>query len=241
MFADISLATNESYKEIAFNRGKMNPEKVYVVRSGPKLDRLKILPPDETIKKDKKFMVGYVGVIGQQEGIDYLIEAARFIKEDLNRNDIFWGIVGGGPYLEEIKLKAKEKNLDDIIEFTGRVSDEILLKYLNTADICVNPDEYNEMNDLSTMNKVLEYMALGKPQVQFDLKEGKYSAAEASLYAEKNNAKDLAEKILYLLDNPDKREQMSKIGKERIENELNWDKTKLNLIKAYDYLFKRSS
>ncbi len=241
MFADISLATNESYKEIAINRGKMNPEKVYVVRSGPKLDRLKILPPDETIKKDKKFMVGYVGVIGQQEGIDYLIEAARFIKEDLNRNDIFWGIVGGGPYLEEIKLKAKEKNLDDIIEFTGRVSDEILLKYLNTADICVNPDEYNEMNDLSTMNKVLEYMALGKPQVQFDLKEGKYSAAEASLYAEKNNAKDLAEKILYLLDNPDKREQMSKIGKERIENELNWDKTKLNLIKAYDYLFKRSS
>lgn len=240
MFADISLATNESYKEIATKRGKMNPNKVYVVRSGPKLERLKILPPDESIKRNKKYMIGYVGVIGQQEGIDYLIEAARHIKEDLGRDDIFWGIVGGGPYLEEVKQKAKDMNLDDIVKFIGRVPDDTMLKYLNTADVCVNPDEYNEMNNLSTMNKVLEYMALGKPIVQFDLKEGKYSAADASLYAERNNAKDLADKILFLLDNPDERKRMSKIARERIEEKLNWDKTKLVLIEAYNYLFKRS-
>jgi len=236
-FADVSIATNESYKEIAVNRGKMPPDKVFVVRSGPDLNRLKIQPPNKTIKRNKKYMVGYVGVIGKQEGIDYLLEAAKYIKEVKARNDIFFGIVGGGPYLEEAKRKCKDYGLDEIFEFTGRVSDEKMLEYLNTADICVNPDEYNEMNDKSTMNKILEYMALGKPIVQFDLKEGRYSAQEASLYAQNNNSIDLAEKILFLLDNKELREQMGEYGKNRIYQELKWDKTKLNLIQVYDFLF----
>lgn len=238
-FADISLATNESYKEIAITRGKMNPEKVFIVRSGPKLERLKILPPKNEIKRNKKHMVGYIGVIGQQEGIDYLLNAAKYIR-DKGRDDIFYGIVGAGPYLEEAKNRCKTLGLDDIFEFTGRVSDEKMLDYLNTADICVNPDEFNDMNDKSTMNKVMEYMALGKPIVQFNLKEGKYSAEEASLYAKNNDPIDFAEKMLTLLDNQELRTQMSKIGKERIHNHLKWDKTKLNLLSAYKSLFKTS-
>jgi glycosyltransferase involved in cell wall biosynthesis len=233
-----AFVTNESYKKIAIERGGMDPEKVYVLRSGPKLERLKIQDPKPEVKRGKKYMVGYLGVIGQQEGIEYVLEAARYLKEEKGRNDIFWGIVGGGPHLDTLRKQAHDMGLDDCLEFTGRVPDQTLLDYLNTADVCVNSDEYNEMNDKSTMNKVLEYMALGKPIVQFDLTEGRYSAADASLYAERNNAHDLADKVLYLLENPEKRRQMSEIGRSRILNELSWDHTSRALIAGYDAYFR---
>lgn len=233
-----AFVTNESYKEIAIRRGGMPPDKVHVLRSGPRLERLKIQPPKPEIKRGKRFMVGYLGVIGQQEGIEYLLEAARCLRDEKGRDDIFWGIVGGGPHLEALRRKSEEMGLQDIVEFTGRVSDEKMLDYLNTADVCVNPDEYNAMNDKSTMNKVLEYMALGKPIVQFDLTEGRYSAQDASLYAERNNARDMADKIVMLLDDPERREKMAAIGRERILNELSWDHTSRALISAYDNYFR---
>ena len=235
---DIAFVTNESYKKIAIERGKMSADKVFVLRSGPRLESLKIQEPKDEIKRGKRYMIGYLGVIGQQEGIEYLLEAAKYIKESKGRNDIFYGIVGGGPHLEALKQKCKEMKIDDIFEFTGRVSDQVMLDYLNTADICVNPDEYNEMNDKSTMNKVLEYMALGKPIVQFDLTEGKYSAKKASLYAKPNDYKDLAEKIIYLLDNEDKRFEMGQYGMNRIKNELSWEHTSRELLRGYDKLFE---
>lgn len=233
-----AFVTNESYKEIAIRRGGMSPDKVHVLRSGPRLERLKIQSPKPEIKRGKRFMVGYLGVIGQQEGIEYLLEAARYLRDEKGRDDIFWGIVGGGPHLEALRRKSEEMGLQDIVEFTGRVSDEKMLDYLNTADVCVNPDEYNAMNDKSTMNKVLEYMALGKPIVQFDLTEGRYSAQDASLYAERNNARDMADKIVMLLDDPERREKMAAIGRERILNELSWDHTSRALISAYDNYFR---
>lgn len=233
-----AFVTNESYKEIAIRRGGMSPDKVHVLRSGPRLERLKIQSPKPEIKRGKRFMVGYLGVIGQQEGIEYLHEAARYLRDEKGRDDIFWGIVGGGPHLEALRRKSEEMGLQDIVEFTGRVSDEKMLDYLNTADVCVNPDEYNAMNDKSTMNKVLEYMALGKPIVQFDLTEGRYSAQDASLYAERNNARDMADKIVMLLDDPERREKMAAIGRERILNELSWDHTSRALISAYDNYFR---
>ena len=233
-----AFVTNESYKEIAIRRGGMSPDKVHVLRSGPRLERLKIQSPKPEIKRGKRFMVGYLGVIGQQEGIEYLLEAARYLRDEKGRDDIFWGIVGGGPHLEALRRKSEEMGLQDIVEFTGRVSDEKMLDYLNTADVCVNPDEYNAMNDKSTMNKVLEYMALGKPIVQFDLTEGRYSAQDASLYAERNNARDMADKIVMLLDDPERRDKMAAIGRERILNELSWDHTSRALISAYDNYFR---
>lgn len=233
-----AFVTNESYKKIAIERGGMNSNDVFVLRSGPKLERLRIVPAKKEIKRGKKYMVGYVGVIGQQEGIEYLLNAASYIKNDLKRNDIFWGIVGGGPHLEQLKKLSHEMNLDDIVEFTGRVSDEKLLDYLNTADVCVNSDEYNEMNDKSTMNKILEYMALGKPIVQFDLTEGRCSAQEASLYAKHNDAKDMADKILELLADPDKRKRMGEFGRNRVLNELSWEHTSKALLEGYDRYFR---
>lgn len=232
-----AFVTNQSYRKIAIERGGMKPEDVIILRSGPRLERLRIQPPKPEIKRGKRFMVGYLGVIGQQEGIEYLLEAARILKEEKGRDDIFWGIVGGGPHLETLRQKASEMNLGDTVEFTGRVPDQTMLDYLNTADICVNPDEYNAMNDKSTMNKVLEYMALGKPIVQFDLTEGRFSAREASLYAARNNARDMADKILTLLEDPARRATMAEYGRNRIVNELSWDHTSRALIDGYDAYF----
>ncbi|MDO4301380.1 MAG: glycosyltransferase family 4 protein [Clostridia bacterium] len=232
-----AFVTNESYRKIAIERGKMNPDKVIVLRSGPKLERMKIQPPKEAVKKGKKYMVGYLGVIGQQEGIEYILEAAKYCKEELNRNDIFWGIVGGGPHVDALKKQCTDMGLDDCVEFTGRVSDEKLLDYLNTADVCVNSDTYNAMNDKSTMNKILEYMALAKPIVQFELTEGHYSAGEASLYAEQNNARDMADKIISLLENPEKRKKMGEYGYNRVVNELSWEHTSKALLEGYEKFF----
>ncbi len=230
-----AFVTNESYRKIAIERDGMPPEKVIVLRSGPRLERLRQLPPDPSIRRGYPFMVGYLGVIGQQEGIEYILQAAQYIKE--RDNNVFWGIVGGGPHVEALKKQASEMGLDDCVEFTGRVPDDKMLRYLNTADVCVNSDTYNAMNDKSTMNKILEYMALGKPIVQFDLTEGRYSAREASLYAERNNAADMAEKIRQLLADPPLRQRMGQYGRERIVNELSWDRTSRALLEGYEKFF----
>ena len=235
--AAFAFVTNESYKKIAIERGGMDPAKVYVLRSGPRLERLRIQEPKLELKKGRKYMVGYLGVIGKQEGIPYLLEAARYIRNELHRDDICYGIVGGGTSLEELKTLSVSMGIDDIVTFTGRAPDDVMLDYLNTADICVNPDEYNPMNDKSTMNKVLEYMALGKPIVQFDLTEGKYSAKEASVYANPNDAVDMGKKIVELLDNPQKRQEMSVYGRKRIVEELSWEHTSKALLAGYEAYF----
>jgi glycosyltransferase involved in cell wall biosynthesis len=237
--ADVSIATNESYRRIAIERGGMAPERVYVVRSGPNLDRLKIVPPVQELKRGRRYLVGYVGVIGKQEGIDYLLRAASHIVNDLKRSDVGFGIVGGGTSLEEMKRYAAELGLSDYVAFTGRVPDQQLLEMLNTADVCVNPDVANEMNDKSTMNKIMEYMALGKPIVQFDLTEGRFSAREASLYAARNDAIDLAHKIIELLDDPERRVRMGEFGRQRVVNELEWRFEAPKLLAAYDAVYAR--
>ncbi|HWH39498.1 MAG TPA: glycosyltransferase family 4 protein [Usitatibacter sp.] len=231
--ANVSLATNESYKRIAIERGGMDPQKVFVVRSGPSLERMKIQPPEPSLRHGRKHLVGYVGVMGKQEGIDLLLQAVRHIVRDLDRHDIHFGLVGGGTSLEELRTLARELGVDDYVTFTGRVPDAGMLAMLNTADVCVNPDIANDMNDKSTMNKIMEYMALGKPIVQFDLTEGRFSAREASLYARKNDPQDLAAKIVELVDDPVRRETMGAYGRRRVENELEWRYEVPKLLAAY--------
>jgi glycosyltransferase involved in cell wall biosynthesis len=235
--ADISLATNESYKRIAIERGGMDPDKVTVVRSGPSLERLKVVPPVRALKNGRKYLVGYVGVMGRQEGIDLLLCAIRQIVDLHGRHDIQFGLVGGGTSLDEMKALAKKLNIEDYVTFTGRVPDDQLLAMLNTADVCVNPDIANEMNDKSTMNKIMEYMALGKPIVQFDLTEGRFSAQSASLYAKRNDPDDLAAKIIELVDDPQRRAEMGAYGRARVENELEWRYEQPKLLAAYESLW----
>lgn len=235
--ANVSIATNESYKKIAIERGGMKPGDVYVVRSGPKLDRLKIVPAVESLKKGRRHLVGYVGVMGKQEGIDYLLRAVEYMVNTLGRTDVHFGLVGGGTSLEELKAYAVELGVADYVTFTGRVPDAELLAMLNTADVCVNPDVANEMNDKSTMNKIMEYMALGKPIVQFDLTEGRFSAQDASLYAAHNDHEDMARKIVELLDDPERRQRMGEFGRRRVEQELEWQYEAPKLLAAYDRVF----
>lgn len=235
--ADVSIATNDSYKKIAIERGEMNPEKVFVVRSGPSLERLWISAPVESLKKGRKYLVGYIGVMGKQDGVDYLLRSASYIIKDMNRKDIHFGLMGSGTELEKMKRYAKELHIDEYITFTGRVHDPEMLKMLNTADVCVCPDPACEMNDKSTMNKIMEYMALGKPIVQFDLTEGRYSAQEASLYAKNNDEVDFARKIVQLLDDSKLRKRMGEFGRKRIVDKLEWSYETPKLLAAYDALW----
>jgi len=239
--ADVTIATNHSYRRIALERGGMDPRKVFVVRSGPSLERLRILPPVEALKNGRKYLVGYVGVMGRQEGLDYLLRAACHVVQVMQRHDVHFGLVGGGTSLEEMKALARELGIADYVTFTGRVPDEELLAMLNTADVCVNPDIATEMNDISTMNKIMEYMALGKPIVQFDLSEGRYSAQGASLYARRNDPLDLAARIVELLDDPQKRRAMGALGRRRVLDELEWRHEVPKLLAAYDALWASSS
>jgi len=236
--ADVSIATNQSYRKIAIERGKMDPDRVHVVRSGPSLERMRIIDPVPALKQGRDYLVGYVGVMGAQEGLDLLLEAVRHIVHDLGRTDVHFGLVGGGPELEELKQMAADLGVADYVTFTGRAPDQDLLEMLNTADVCVNPDTWNEMNDKSTMNKIVEYMALGKPIVQFDLTEGRFSAEEASLYADRNNPQDMAAKILELLADPERRAEMGRIGRQRVVDVLSWDHEVPRLLAAYDQLFE---
>jgi len=235
--ADVSIATNESYRRIAIQRGGMEPDRVFVVRSGPSLQRLRMGPPQEHHKQGRRYLVGYVGVMGKQEGVDYLLRAIHHLVVKLGRNDIHFGLVGGGTSLDAMKSLSTELGVDGFVTFTGRVSDEEMLAMLNTADVCVNPDIANEMNDKSTMNKIMEYMALGKPIVQFDLAEGRFSARAASLYANKNDVVDMALKIVELIDDPERRLEMGRYGRNRVERELEWHHEAPNLLAAYERLW----
>jgi glycosyltransferase involved in cell wall biosynthesis len=239
--ADLSIATNESYRRIAIERGGMAPERVTAVRSGPSLARMKIRPPEARLKRGRPHLVGYVGVMGRQEGIDHLLRAVRHLVFDMGRTDIHFGLVGGGTSLEAMRSLAAELGVADFVTFTGRVADDEMLAMLNTADVCVNPDVVNEMNDKSTMNKIMEYMALAKPIVQYDLAEGRFSAQAASLYAKQNEPAELAAKIAELIDDPARRAGMGAYGRRRVENELEWRQEAPKLLAAYDSLWGAST
>jgi glycosyltransferase involved in cell wall biosynthesis len=232
-FSNVVLTTNESYRHLAVTRGRRDPRNVFVVRNGPDLETFKPVPPIVELKYGKRFLVGYVGTMSIQEGLDILLDVALYIK-NLGRTDVHFTCIGGGPGLVELKKMVEAKNLCGMVNFTGRIPDKELLEILSTADVCVNPDKPCEMNDISTMIKIMEYMALGKPIVQFDLKEGKFSAQDASLYADKENQiADFAARILWLLENPDARRKMGEFGQKRVGEKLAWEYSVPNLIAGY--------
>lgn len=238
--ADVSIATNGSYKDVAVNRNGMDGAKVFIVRSGPDLNRFKIMAPEPAHKKGRKYMIGYVGVMGQQEGLNFLLDAAEHVVKVLKRQDVQFCLVGGGPELPLLEVDAKRRGIEDFVTFTGRVPDEDLLSVLNTADVCVNTDRHTTMNDKSTMNKVVEYMALGKPIVQFESTEGRVSAGESSLYARPDDPVDLADKIVALLEDPDRRAEMGAVGYQRVKDNLAWQHQIPVLLSAYGAIWGES-
>lgn len=231
--ADVVISTNDSYRRIALERGRKDPNKVFVVRSGPDLSRVRAVPSNQSLKNGRTYLVGYVGVMGEQEGIDLLLEAVAYLVHQKGRNDIQFALVGDGPALSMLKRASARLHLSEHVTFIGRAPDQLLFEVLSTSEICVNPDRVNSMNDKSTMNKILEYMALGKPIVQFDVTEGRYSAQDASLYAKPNDPIDFAEKIVDLLADPQKRAKMGAYGKHRVETQMAWSHEIPKLIAAY--------
>ena len=240
-FSEIAMATNRSYADLAVNRGGLDPKDVFVVRNGPDLRTFKAVAPIPALKHGKSFLVGYVGTMSVQEGLDILLDVALHLK-NMGRRDIHFTCVGGGPGLEGLRKMVREKDLTDMVNFTGRIPTPQLLEILSTADVCVNPDRPCQMNDISTMIKIMEYMALGKPIVQFDLKEGRFSAGEASLYADnQNQVPDFAARILWLLEHPEERKRMGEFGRKRIERELAWEFSVGNLLAAYERAISKGS
>ena len=238
--ADVVISTNESYRQIAIDRGGKDPEDVFIVRSGPDLTKLVPLPPNKAWRCGRRFMVGYVGVMGAQEGLDLLLEAARIAVLERGE-DIQFVLVGGGSSLEDMRQMSADLGLSDHVTFTGRAPDHDLFEVLSTADLCVNPDRVNPMNDKSTMNKVLEYMAFSKAQVQFDVTEGRRSAQDASEYASPNDPVDLADRMIALLHDPAARARMGESGRRRVESELSWDHQVDTLIAAYQWAARKGS
>ncbi len=237
-FSDVVIATNYSYKDLAITRGGLASDDVFVVRNGP-VETLKAVPAIPALKHGKPYLVGYVGYMNIQDGLDILLDVALHIK-NLGRRDIHFTCVGGGPELAGLRKMTQEMNLSDMVNFTGRIPDQELFEILSTADVCVNPDRPCLMNDISTMIKIMEYMALGKPIVQFDSKEGRFSANEASLYANKEDSvNDFASKILWLLEKPEERRRMGEFGRRRVEEELAWKYSVQNLLAAYQRAFSK--
>lgn len=237
--ATISLATNESYREVAIRRGRMRPERVFVVRSCPDLRKITIGPAVLELKQGKPLLVVYLGTMGPQEGVDLFLESIAHIVKSRNRRDAHYVLIGGGTDFPRLQELASRLQLDAEVQFTGRIPDPELAAYLSTADVCVAPDPRNEMNDKSTMNKILQYMAYGKPVVLFDLTEGRRSAADAALYARPNDPMDFAVQILKLLDSEALRRELGARGRRRIEESLNWEMEKRALLEAYQAALKR--
>lgn len=231
------ISTNESYRRVAIERGGMAPDRVSVVRSAPDLSRFVQREPDPSLRRGKPYLGAYLGVMGPQDGVDYALRAIAHLHNVIGRDDIHFVFMGGGDAFDDMVALAKELNLDDIVEFTGRVPDEFVQVCLSTADVCLSPDPLNPLNDVSTMNKVVEYMAMARPLVSFELVEARVSAGDAAVYVPANDEAAFAVAIDELLDDPDRRKRMGELGRERVERELSWDTSRKNLVAFYDRVF----
>ncbi|NOT33781.1 MAG: glycosyltransferase family 4 protein [Candidatus Eisenbacteria bacterium] len=236
--ADLVIATNTSYRRIALGRGRMAPERVFVVRSGPSRHRFAtVRAPDLALKHGRPYLVAYLGVMAPQDGVDHLLRAAHHLVVTLGRRDVSFTLIGAGDSFEDLKRLSHELGLDEDVRFTGRIPDPEVEAILATADVCVSPDPLNPLNDVSTMNKVLEYMACAKPVVCFDLREHRASAGDGALYAEPNRDEDLAAGIATLLDDAARRHSMGERNRQRFLDSLSWEHNTGELLRAYETLW----
>lgn len=236
--ADGVIATNESYRRVAMERGGVPPERIVVVRSGPCASRFHRVEPDPSLKRGRKYLGVYLGVMGAQDGVDYLLRAIDHVVHTFNFHDCHFALIGSGDMFPDLVKLSQRLNITEFVEFTGRIPDADLLRYFSTADIALAPDPLNPLNDVSTMNKIIEYMAVGLPIVSFDLKESRFSAQEAAVYIPNNDEKAFAKAIIDLLNNPEQRARMSEFGRKRFLECLSWEHSKQKLIEFYDNLMQ---
>jgi glycosyltransferase involved in cell wall biosynthesis len=237
--ADVTIATNESYKQIQIERANKNPASIFVVRNGPNQMRMTPAAPSARLKGMNKSVLCYVGSLNPQDGVDYLLRSLRHLLHGLKRSDFYCVIMGTGDSLQDLRDLAGNLQLNGCVELTGFISDEDLQANLGAADICVDPDPSSPLNDVSTWIKVMEYMASAKPIVSFDLKETRFSARDAAIYVKPNNETQFAEAIAHLMDQPELQKEMGIYGRRRVEDELQWARVGKNLLTAYETLLGR--
>jgi glycosyltransferase involved in cell wall biosynthesis len=231
--ADRVIATNQSYREIAIRRGGVAAERVYVVRSGPSRERFRPGAPRPELKNGRAHLVVYLGVMGPNDGLSHLLEAIDHVVHRLHRNDVQFVLIGSGDRHASTVAESRARRLENFVSFAGRVPDDAVLAYLSTADVCVAPDPKDVLNDVSTMNKIVEYMAVGKPIVAFDLREARVSAADAAVYVPPNDAAKFGDAIVELLAAPERRQRMGASGRLRFETSLAWEHQVQTLLALY--------
>lgn len=231
--ANVTIATNESYKQIQIERGGRKPETIFVVRNGPNQKRMQVATPSARLRAMNKKILVYIGSLNPQDGVDYLLRSLKHLVYDLKREDFYCVIMGSGDSLEDLRELSRSLKLEKFVELTGWISDEDLQSNLAAADICMDPDPSSPLNDVSTWIKVMEYMACGKPIVTFDLKETRYSARDAAVYVQPNDELAFAKATAELMDDPARCEQMGRYGRQRVEKELQWSVVSRNLVAAY--------
>ncbi len=239
--ADLIIVTNSSQRRMAIERGGRPAEKVFVVRNGPDLEHLKLVTPESELKGGRSYLLAYVGVMSLQDGVEYALYALHDLVYKRGRRDISLVLMGDGDQVPTLHALTHELQLDEYVNFTGWVSRGDIVRYLTVADVGLSPDPQNGLNEYSTMIKTMEYMAMRKPVVAFDLTETRFSAHDAALYATPNLVEDFANKVEILLDNEELRLSMGTVGRKRIEEELSWDHSKEHLLLAYEVLFSKSS
>jgi glycosyltransferase involved in cell wall biosynthesis len=232
--AQIVVATNESYKKIAIERGGKHAEDVFIVRSAPSLAKFKIYEPDPSFRKGKPHLILYLGEMGPQDGVDNLIRALKMLRDELGRDDVHCVLIGGGTYQPTVAAYAEEIGVADLCTFTCIVSDETLCRILSSGDVAVDPLPKNGWSDRSTMNKVLEYMFFGLPIVVGELTEARVSADAAALYVEPGDALAMAKGIATLLDDPALRQRMGEFGRQRLRNTVAFEYSVPHLLAAYN-------
>ena len=231
--ADLVIETSDSCREIAVGRGRVSPDRIFVVRTAPDLNEFRPQPAQPELKQERKYMVVYVGLMSPQDGLDLLMESIRHFVERENRRDTLFVLIGPGTELPRLKARVTANDLDPWVKFTGPLYGDKLHAYLATADVGVAPDPSNDFNDKLTMIKILEYMAYGLPVVLYDLTEGRRLACGAALYARGNDPIDFAEQLAKLLDSESLRRHVGAIGRKRIVERLNWGVEKVTLLEAY--------
>jgi glycosyltransferase involved in cell wall biosynthesis len=232
--ADHVIATNNSYREIAMTRGGKRADEATVVRTGPDLRRLQPAEADPELRRGHRFLVAYIGVMGPQDGVDIVVRAADIVVNKLGRSDIAFTLIGSGDCFRDLVALRDELDLAGHVEFTGRAPDELVARIMSTADAGLSPDPKNPLNDVSTMNKTMEYMAFGLPVVAFDLRETRVSALDAAVYVQPNDEQQYAEAIVALLDDEPRRALMGKLARERVERELAWDHQEGSYLGVYE-------
>jgi glycosyltransferase involved in cell wall biosynthesis len=235
--ADGVISTNENYRRVAIERGKMAADRVAVVRNAPDLNRFVRREPDDELRRGKRHLLAYLGVMGPQDGVDYALRAVQLLRSEIGRDDIHCVFMGAGDSLDDITALSEQLGVADIVEFPGWVGDEFIQRCLSTADVCLSPDPMTPFNNVSTMNKVVEYMAMARPVVSFDLVETRVSAGDAAVYVAANDERAFAKAIDDLLTDPERRRRLGELGRRRVEEELSWELSRRALVGFYRRFF----